>query len=69
MREPGKRVPIRRVKSGKSPTQAGPGQPARDDRVVRDVLIVIELDEVMANDLAIDGENNRGETEKDPKVS
>ena len=40
----------------------------RDDRVVRGVLIVIELDELMANNLAIDGENNRRETEKDPNI-
>jgi hypothetical protein len=69
MGQPGKRVPIRRVKSGESPTQAGPGQAARDERVARDVLIVIELNEVMATDLAIDGESNRRKTEKDPNVS
>jgi hypothetical protein len=68
MGQPGKRVPIRRVKVRKSPTQTGPGQAIRDDRVVGNVLIVIELDEVVANDLAIDRESNRRQTEKDPNV-
>ena len=45
--DPGQRMPVARVPGGQRPAEAGPGQPLLDRGIVRDVVVVVVIDEGM----------------------
>ncbi len=68
MRQPGERMPVGGVKGGEGPGNPFQRQAADDHRVVPDVEIVIEVDELMTDHLRVDRESGDRQRERNPEV-
>src|SRR4051812_9981584 len=55
VRQPRKRVPVTGVEGGERPDDSPPAQAGRDHRVVANVKVIIEIDELVPEDLRING--------------
>ena len=66
--EPGERMPVGGVEGGESPGEAGKVRPRATHRIVADVEVVIEADELVAGDLRVNGEGDEREREEDPEI-
>ena len=54
VRQPRERVPVVDVGGGKGPHEAVHGQPPPDDRVIGDIVVVVEADEAVIDHRAVD---------------
>ena len=61
VREPGQRVPVERLVRGDCPGDCLTGQAVLDVCVVEDVVIVVEVDDVVADRLAKDDDHRQHE--------
>ena len=69
VRKPGQRVPVGGVKRGESPGNPGQREPARDDGIVPDVEVVIEVDELMTDHLPVNREGGNGQRCRDQQLT
>ena len=65
MREPGERMPVGGVKRGEGPGNSVQRQAAGDHGIVPDVKRVIEIDELVTDDLAVNRERDHGQGHRD----
>src|SRR4051794_35157467 len=68
VKEPRKWMPIRSMKGGKRPYYSRKGKPLRNDRILADVGIVIETDELVADHLGVNRDSRNCQHEHDPKI-
>jgi hypothetical protein len=61
VRQPGQGMPVRLGIGGKSPFHCGPRQARLDMGVVRDVSMIVEVDEPVVSDLVVEPKDNRGQ--------
>ena len=67
MRQPGERVPVVDVGGGKGPDKAVQGQPPPDDRIIGDIVVVIEADEAVIDHPAVDDQRQNRDNGADQK--
>src|ERR1035441_1192558 len=69
VRQPGQGMPIAGVAAAEGPPHTRPGDARANGRVLRDIIPVVEIDEVVPVDGPVEGNGYRGQPEADDRFT